>query len=198
MYHLSPLLVRHTDCGHIFDLGMCSNDLLHFGGIDILSATDDHVALAVGKVIIAVLVSPGHVADGAIPASERISRLFWQLPVALKRVRCARIEFADFAVADLLTVRIKELNPPATKAFAAYGTELGQLLLGTQQSYPARFRGAVSLIELRSSEIFHQRQLSILTSRRRGDKELSDTVYIELALDGFGQSQNHDVVRWHQ
>src|SRR5215469_1182278 len=198
MYRLSPLLVRHTDCSHIFDLGMGSNDLLHFGGIDILSAAYDHVALAVGKVIIAVLVASGHVADGAIPASERISGLLRQLPIALKRVGRARIEFTDFAVDDLATIRIKELDPPATKAFAAYGTELGQLFFGTQQSYPARFRGAVGLIELRSPEIFHQRQLGILASRRRGDKELSDTVYIELALDGFGQSQNHDVVRWHQ
>ena len=82
------------------------------------------IALAVSETIITVLVATGHVANRAICTSERLSRLLRLLPVALKRVRGARIEFTDFAVDDLVTFRIKKLYPPGTEAFAAYGTEL--------------------------------------------------------------------------
>src|SRR4029077_4707450 len=54
-------------------------------------------------IIVAVLVPTGHVADRAIRASECLSGLLRQLPVALKRVRRARVEFTDFAVDDLVT-----------------------------------------------------------------------------------------------
>ena len=178
MNRLSPLLVRDANYSHIFDLGMSANNLLHFGWIDILPTADDHIALAVGEVIVAVLVATGHVADRAVRTSERLGGLLRQLPVALKRVRRARIEFTDFAINDLVTFCIKELDPPGTEAFAAYGTELGQLLLGTEQSHPSRFSRAVSLIELRPPEVFHQRQLGVLAGRRGGDEELGDTLYI--------------------
>src|SRR5260370_10336314 len=103
MNRLPPLLVRDANCGHILDLGMSAKNPLHFGWIDILPTADDHVALAVGEIIVAVLVATGHVADRAIRASKRLSGLLRQLPVALKRVRRARIEFTDFAVDDLVT-----------------------------------------------------------------------------------------------
>src|ERR1700758_4178159 len=103
MNRLSPLLVRDANYSHIFDLGMSANNLLHFGWIEILPAADDHIALAVGEVIVAVLVATGHVADRAVRTSERLSGLLRQLPVALKRVWRARIKLTDFAVADLVT-----------------------------------------------------------------------------------------------
>ena len=46
---LSPLLMRNADRGYILDLGMSAKNLLHFGGIDVLPAADDHVALPIGK-----------------------------------------------------------------------------------------------------------------------------------------------------
>src|SRR5580704_5523731 len=119
MNRLSPLLVRDANCSHILHLGMSAKNLLHFGWIDILPAADDHIALPVGEIIVAVLVATGQVADRAIGAPERLSGFLRRLPVALKRVRRARIEFTDFAVNDLVTFRIKELDPPATEAFAA-------------------------------------------------------------------------------
>jgi hypothetical protein len=103
MYRLSPLLVRDTNYGHILDLGMRPNNLLHFGWVDVFPAADDHIAFAVGEIIIAVLVAMGHVANCAICAPERLSGLLRQSPVASKRVRRARIEFTDFAVDDLVT-----------------------------------------------------------------------------------------------
>ena len=47
---LSPLLVRDADGGHILDLGMSAENLLHLGRIDVLAAADDHVALAIGEI----------------------------------------------------------------------------------------------------------------------------------------------------
>src|SRR6516162_2924139 len=139
MNRLSPLFVRDANGSHILDLGMSAKNMLHFGRIDILPTANDHITLAIGEIIVTVLVAPGHVADGAIGASERLSGFVRQLPIALKRVGRARIEFTDSAVDDLVTFAIEELDPSATEAFAAYGAELGQLLFGTQQSHPSRF-----------------------------------------------------------
>src|SRR6516162_1428277 len=186
MNRLSPLLVGDANYSHVLDLGMGAKNLLHFGWIDILPAADDHIALAIGEVIVAVLVATGHVTDRAVRALERFNGLLRQIPIPLERVRRAGIEFPDFTVDDLAAFRIKELDPPATEAFAAYGTELGQLLFWTQQSHPSRFGRAVGLVELRSPEIFHQRQLCVLARRRGGDEEFGNTLDIELALHRFG------------
>src|ERR1700722_574966 len=103
MDHLPPLLVRDANCRHILDLGMSAKNLLHFGWIDILPAADNHITLAVDEIIVAVLVPTGQVADRAIRASERLSRLLRQLPVALKPVWGTRIEFTDFTLDHLVT-----------------------------------------------------------------------------------------------
>src|SRR5271165_1513673 len=108
MNHLPPLLVRDANYSQILDLGMSAKNLLHFGWIDILPAADNHITLAVGEIIVAVLVPTGHVADRAIRASECLGGLLRQLPVAFKRVRRTRIEFTDFAVDHLVTFRIKD------------------------------------------------------------------------------------------
>src|SRR5271157_3079408 len=103
MNRLSPLLVRDANYSHILDLGMSAENLLHFGWIDILPAADNHVALAVGEIIVAIPITTGHVADSTIRAAKRLSGLLWQLPIALKTVWRARIKLTDFAVADLVT-----------------------------------------------------------------------------------------------
>src|SRR5208282_2620014 len=103
MNRLSPLFVRDPNYGHILDLGMSAKNLLHFGWIDILPAADDHIALAIGEMIVAVLVTTGQVADSTIRASERLSGLLRQLPITLKRIWRARIKFSDFAIVDLVT-----------------------------------------------------------------------------------------------
>src|SRR4029450_1096896 len=101
MNRLTPLLVRHANYSQILDFGMSAKNLLHFGWIDLLLAADDHIALAVGEIVVAVPVPTGHVADRAIRASERLSGFLRRLPVALKRVGRARIEFTDVAVNHL-------------------------------------------------------------------------------------------------
>src|SRR5271166_6018678 len=103
MNRLSPLLVRDANYSHILDLGMSAKNPLHFGWIDIFPTADDHIALAVGEIIVAVLVATGHVADSAIRAPKRLGGLLWQFPIALKRVWRARIKLTDLAVDDLVT-----------------------------------------------------------------------------------------------
>jgi hypothetical protein len=103
MNRLSPFLVRNANCSHVLDLGMSAKNLLHFRWIDILPAADDHIALAVGEIVVAVLVVTGQIANGAIRSSERLSGLLRRFPVAFKRVWRARIKFTDFAVNDLVT-----------------------------------------------------------------------------------------------
>jgi hypothetical protein len=103
MDRLPPLLVRDANCSHILDLGMSAKNLLHFGWIDILPAADNHITLAVDEIIVAVLVPTRQVADRAIRASECLSGLLRQLPVALKPVWGTRIEFTDFTLDHLVT-----------------------------------------------------------------------------------------------
>src|SRR5271165_683043 len=103
MNRLSPLLVRDSNYSQILDLGMSAKNLLHLGWIDVLPAADDHIALAVGEIIVAILVATGHVANSTIRAAKRLSGLLWQLPIALKPVWRARIKFTDFAISDLVT-----------------------------------------------------------------------------------------------
>ena len=52
--------------------GMRAEHGLDLGRIDVLAAGDDHVALAVDEVDVAVLVAAGHVADRAVVAAERL------------------------------------------------------------------------------------------------------------------------------
>src|ERR1700730_9991650 len=103
MNRLSPLLVMDANYSHSLDLGMSAENLLDLGRIDILPAADDHVALAVGEIIVALLAATGRVSCSTIRAAKRLSGLLWQLPIALKRVWRARIKLTDFAVADLVT-----------------------------------------------------------------------------------------------
>src|SRR5277367_1948640 len=122
---------------------MSAKNLLHFGRIDVQSAADDHVALPVGEMEIAVRVATGHVADRAILAPERSSCLLRRFPVTLKRVRRTGIEFANFAVGDFGAVWIQKFDSASAKTFAADRAELGQLLFGAQHSHPPGFSRAI-------------------------------------------------------
>src|ERR1700704_2683339 len=110
MNRLPPLLVRQANDCQILDLGMSAKNLLYFGWIDILPAADNHITLAVGEIIVAILVATGHVADSTIRAAKRLNGPLRQLPIALKRVWRARIKLTDFAVDHLVTFRVKELD----------------------------------------------------------------------------------------
>jgi hypothetical protein len=49
--------VRDANHSQILDLGMSAKNLLSLRWIDLLPAADDHIALAVGEIIVAVLVA---------------------------------------------------------------------------------------------------------------------------------------------
>ena len=99
--------MRDADRGHVLDFGMSAENLLHFGRVDILPAGDDHVALAIGEKKVSARVTTGKVADRAVRASKRRGGLLRRLPIALERVGGTRIDFAHFAVGDLVAVRIQ-------------------------------------------------------------------------------------------
>ena len=70
---LTPLLMWDADRGHILDLGMRAERLLHLGGIHILAAADNHITFAVGEKIEAIRIAPSQIADRTIFAAERRS-----------------------------------------------------------------------------------------------------------------------------
>src|SRR4029079_11382108 len=55
----APFFICDTDAGDILDLWMAADQRLHFGRINILAAGDDHVALAVDEMNVALLVAAG-------------------------------------------------------------------------------------------------------------------------------------------
>ena len=66
--------VRQADHGHVLDRRMRAEHGLDLGRVDVLAAGDDHVALAVDEVDVAVGVAAGHVADRAVVAAEGLAR----------------------------------------------------------------------------------------------------------------------------
>src|SRR6185503_8572043 len=101
----------------------------HLGGINILAAGDDHVALAVDEMNVAVLVAAGEITDRAIVATESVPSFFGQLPVAVKRIGVARVELAWLAVAHIVAVYIENSDGLRPDAFAAHRAEFGELLV---------------------------------------------------------------------
>ena len=82
----APLFVRNADDRDVLHLGMAADQRFHFGGIDVLAARNDHVALAVDQENVAVLVATGEIADRAVVAAERVAGFVGQLPVAVECV----------------------------------------------------------------------------------------------------------------
>ena len=113
--------------------GIGAEDLLDLGRVDVLAAADDHVALAVDEVVVAVSIAARDVADGAVVAAEGFRRLLGQLPVALKRVRRPCVDLAGLAGGDLAAVVAEELDPAGAGELAPDRAEPGQLLFRTQE-----------------------------------------------------------------
>ena len=58
----TPFVIRQTDHGRVVDIGVTSDDLFDFAGINIFPAGDDHVVLPVDNFKKAVRVLAGHIA----------------------------------------------------------------------------------------------------------------------------------------
>ena len=147
---------------------------LDFGRIDVLAAADDHVALAIDEVVVAVLVAPRHVADRAVRAAKGLGGLLGQLPVAAERIGRARVQLADLAVGDLAPsvqqldrarpVHSRPIEPSLVSCSSGRSSVTQP---ASVEPYPSR-----SCVP----ELLHDGQLRLLAGRRRGDQEFRDAV----------------------
>src|ERR1700759_1962722 len=70
---LAPFFIWETDYRDVLDLRMRTHQRFDLGWIDVLTARNDHVALAIGKMDVAFGITPGHISDGAVVTSKRFS-----------------------------------------------------------------------------------------------------------------------------
>src|SRR5215475_7523627 len=91
MHALAPLCVADADDRHILHLRMAAQQRFDLGGIYVLTTGDDHVALAVDQINVALFVAAGHVADRTVAAAKGLLGLLRQFPVAVERIGIARI-----------------------------------------------------------------------------------------------------------
>ena len=187
-----------ADHRHVLHLLVRAEQRLDLGRIDVLAAGNDHVALAVDQIDVAVLVAAGHVADRAVFAAERLPGLVRQLPVAVERVGVAGVELARLAVGHVVAVGVEQPDRPRADAFAPDRAELGELLVGMQHGDPARLGRAVELEQAGIPEIVHDRELGVAPRRRRGDHQLGDGIDVVAGARRGRQVEHHDVMRRHQ
>src|SRR5262245_61181128 len=145
---------------------MSAEQGLHLGWIDVLSARDDHVALAVNQINVALLIAAREFAYRAVVAAECFARFLRQLPIAIERVRIARIELPRLAVLDVIAIRVEQQDRTRTDALPPNGAELGELLVWMQHCDPARFGRTVELKQTGILEIVHDGQLGVAAGRR--------------------------------
>ena len=90
--------MRHTDHRGFADGGMLVEDVLDLARIHVVSATDDHVLLAIDDEEVTVLVDPGQVA-GAEPAVivDRVCGGLRVVPVTLHHVVAADHDLSHFS-----------------------------------------------------------------------------------------------------
>src|SRR5512137_2949015 len=88
LHRLPPLLMRNPDHGYILHGGMGTDDILHLGWEDILTAGDDHVGFSIHQDIITVLVLKGHISSRKPLTLKSRLRPLWVLPIFLKNVGC--------------------------------------------------------------------------------------------------------------
>src|SRR6266480_4818581 len=79
---LAPAVVGDADDGGGGDVGVGGQHVLHFLGIDVEPAADDHVVLAIDDIDVAVVVAPGHVPGVDPPVPDDFGGEFGPLPVA--------------------------------------------------------------------------------------------------------------------
>ena len=170
----TPFVVRQTDYRYVMNRRVAADHHLDLGRVNVLAASDDHVALAVDEMNEAVGVAARHVADRAIVAAERLACLFRQLPIAVENVGIAGVELADFAVRNFVAIRIEKLDRSRTYAFASDRAELVELLVRMKHCHPAGLGRTVEFEEAGVGEHLHDGALGVRSRGRRRDHQLGD------------------------
>src|SRR4029077_8327490 len=177
---------------------MRAHQSLDLRRINVLAAGNDHVALAVGQMDVAIRIAPGHVADGAIVAAERFLGLFGVTPVAIKSMSIAGEQLARFAVRHLVARFVQNSDWSRSDAFAADRTELGELLVRMKHGHPPCLGSAIKLEQAGVRKHLHDLALGLWARGRRGDHQFGHGIEIVFAAYGLRQSEHHDVVGWHE
>ncbi len=90
--------MRHADHCAFQNPGQVINQALDLLGVDIKATGDDQILLSPDNGDIAVGVDPCHVTrDEPAVRLQFLGCLFWHLPIALKHIRAAHFQHADFA-----------------------------------------------------------------------------------------------------
>ena len=198
MHALAPLLVRQADHRHVLDRRMGTQHGLDLGGVDVLAAGDDHVALAVDEVDVALGIAAGHVAHRAVVAAEGRFRLVRELPVAVEGVGVAGVELAGLAVRYFVAVGVHHPDRGRAHALPADRAQLRELLVRAEHGDPAGLARAVELEQARAREHLHHGALRVRPRRCRGDHQLLHPAKLEVGPRGRGHAQHHDVVGGYQ
>src|ERR1700722_1946487 len=138
---------------------------LDVGGINVLAAGYDHIALAIDEMNEAVGVAARHVPDRTIIAAERLASFFRQLPISVKNVRIAGVKLADLAIGNFVAIGIEKLDGSRTYAPAPDRANLVELLVRMEHGRPAGLGRAVEFKEACVREHLHDGALGV---RSRG------------------------------
>ena len=75
-YGFAPLRIGYTAYCNILHFRMDTDDTFSFRWIDVLTTTDDHVALSINEIDVAVGITAGHVANRALSSiKEMLNKL---------------------------------------------------------------------------------------------------------------------------
>src|SRR3984893_14428294 len=107
---LAPALVGHAENGAVHHVGMLVEGILDLARIDVHTTRNDHVALAVGEVEVAVVVQVACVTDGEPPAAMRGRRLLGIVVVLEARRGRPGVDRADLPRRQRPAVVVEDLE----------------------------------------------------------------------------------------
>ena len=102
--------MRNAEHGRLANRRVLVEHLLDLARIDVVTAADDHVLLAVDDEEVAVLVDLAHVAGVQPAVADRLGGRVLALPVALHHVVAPDHDLADLALRDLVAVVVDDLH----------------------------------------------------------------------------------------
>ena len=126
---LAQPVVRNAEGRGLVDGGVQVDDALDFGAVDVLSAAQDHVLLAVADVEEAVLVDLGDVAGSEPAVLDRLRGRLRTVPVAADVHRRLHDQFALFAGRQFVAVVVDDLQFDDRARLAATVRLLDQALV---------------------------------------------------------------------
>src|SRR5258705_8305120 len=115
---LAPSLAGNADHGALRHRRMLRDDVLHFHGIDVLAAGNDHVLHAIDQIDITFVVHVAAVAGVHPAVDDGVGGFFRLFPVAHHDVLAAHRDFADHAGCDRFAVGIDDPDLAADRGAA--------------------------------------------------------------------------------